>query len=227
MAAAAHELRTPVAILNTRIASLSPGPEKTHLQEDAARLSTLTEQLLDLERFEQQAVRFVSVDLVAIGQRVVVDLAPLAFAAGYQMSFEPEDEAVAISGDQISIERALTNLVQNAIEHGGRAGTITIRVARTPFIEVSDQGSGIPPEARDRVFEPFHRLHPQGRGIGLGLNLVQDIMRRHGGQVVVLDAPSGGASLRMIFPPANMAGRNPPPISIGTVKGTVHCRVLP
>jgi signal transduction histidine kinase len=202
LAAASHELRTPIAILNTRIAALPPGPEKTHLLEDAIRLSTLTEQLLDLERFERRPVRFEPVDLVAVGQRVVVDLAPLAFAAGYQMAFEPEGEAVMVEGDRMSIERALTNLVQNAIEHGGRSGTITVAVAEAGTIDVTDEGRGIPEEARERVFEPFQRLQRRGRGIGLGLNLVRDIMRLHGGEVVVRDTPSGGACLRMIFPKA-------------------------
>lgn len=200
LADAAHELRTPIAILTTRVSSLPAGPEKTRLLEDATRLTVLTGQLLDLQRLDQQLNQFGSVDLVGIARRVVLDLAPLAFAAGYEMSFEPEDEDITVKGDQTSLERALTNLVQNAIDHGGRRGMILVRVARAGSIEVCDEGSGIPIEEREQVFEPFCRLQQGGRGAGLGLDLVQKIMRLHGGYAEAVDGPSEGACLRMVFP---------------------------
>ncbi|SED72294.1 Signal transduction histidine kinase [Rhizobiales bacterium GAS191] len=200
LADAAHELRTPIAILNTRLSSLPAGPDKTRLLEDATRLSVLTGQLLDLQRLDQQSGQLCPVDLVAIARRVVLDLAPLAFAAGYEMSFEPQDKEIVVKGDQTSLERALTNLVQNAIDHGGRRGTILVRVARAGCVEVCDEGSGIPVEEREQVFEPFYRLRQDGRGAGLGLNLVQKIMHLHGGRVEAVDGPSAGACLRMIFP---------------------------
>jgi signal transduction histidine kinase len=200
LADAAHELRTPIAILTTRVSSLPTGPEKTRLLEDATRLTVLTGQLLDLQRLDQQGDRFVPVDLVGIARRVVLDLAPLAFAAGYEMSFEPEDEDIVAKGDQTSLERALTNLVQNAIDHGGRRGTIMVRVARAGWIEVCDDGGGIPVAEREQIFEPFYRLQQGGRGAGLGLDLVQKIMYLHGGRAEVVDGPSGGACLRMTFP---------------------------
>ncbi|GAA0708781.1 HAMP domain-containing sensor histidine kinase [Dokdonella soli] len=202
---AAHELRTPIAILTTRLVSLPPGPDKTRLLEDAARLSTLAGQLLDRQRLDQQRHHFLGIDLVAIARRVVADLAPLAFAAGYEMAFDAECGHLEVLGDQTSIERALTNLVQNAIDHGGRCGTIAVRVARAGCIEVSDEGAGIPVEQRERIFEPFRRLRADGRGAGLGLNLVQEIMRLHGGHVAAVDAASRGACLRMVFPPLRNA----------------------
>jgi signal transduction histidine kinase len=197
---AAHELRTPIAILQTRLELLPPGPETTRLLEDVARLSILAEQLLDLQRLNHNPARFLPVDLVAVGRQVATDLAPLAIAAGYDVEFEPETEHVGIMGDQISLERALTNLVQNAIQHGGRRGIITIGVTRTGSISVTDDGPGVPPEHRDRVFEPFHRLQARDRGVGLGLNLVQEIVRLHYGQITVLDGPTGGACFTMTFP---------------------------
>ncbi|MGX1788864.1 sensor histidine kinase [Bosea sp. NPDC055332] len=199
LAAAAHELRTPIAILQTRLEALPLGPDKTRLLQDVTRLATVTEQLLDLERLDQQAASFARLDLVTLAQRVVVNLAPLAFLAGYQVEFTSRSETIAVWGDGPSIERALTNLVQNAIEHGGRSGSIAVRVD-VAMIEVSDEGSGIPPDERERIFEPFSRLRSQSRGLGLGLNLVREIMHRHGGEVIALDAASGGACLRMTFP---------------------------
>jgi signal transduction histidine kinase len=105
-----------------------------------------------------------------------------------------------VQGDQTSLERALTNLVQNAIDHGGRRGTILVRVARAGWIEVCDEGGGIAVEEREQVFEPFYRLQQGGRGAGLGLDLVQKIMCLHGGHAEAVDGPSAGACLRMTFP---------------------------
>jgi signal transduction histidine kinase len=197
---AAHELRTPVAILNTRLASLPATPERARLLQDAARLSTLADQLLDLQRLDRQAEQFGPVDLVTLARNVVVDLAPMAFAAGYEMSFEPAKEKLIIRGDRTAIERAVTNLVQNAIDHGGKAGRIAISVRPPAVIEVLDEGDGVPTSERERIFEPFYRLHPQDHGAGLGLNLVRDLMQLHGGKVEVLDGNPGGACFRMIFP---------------------------
>jgi signal transduction histidine kinase len=199
LANAAHELRTPIAILNTRLESLPRNPDSQRLIEDVARLSTLAEQLLDLQRLDQRPGPPACVDLVALARRVTGDLAPLAIAAGYQLSFEPEIDEVPVMGDQLALERALTNLVQNAIEHGGRHGTIAITVERAGVVQVVDEGAGIPIEHRERIFEPFYRMSPLDRGAGLGLNLVREIARLHQGRVSVVDGPRGGACFRMVL----------------------------
>ncbi|WP_375774908.1 sensor histidine kinase [Bradyrhizobium sp. ma5] len=200
VADAAHELRTPIAILNTRLESLPPGPEKTRLLEDSARLATLAEQLLDIQRFDQCRNPFGRVDLVAVARSVAADLAPLAIAAGYELSLETATGRVETLGDRAALERALTNLVQNAIQHGGRRGTITIHVGSAATVDVSDEGDGIPKHERTRIFDPFYRLAPLDRGAGLGLNMVREIARLHGGHVSVLDGPKGGASFRLTLP---------------------------
>ncbi|UGY03326.1 sensor histidine kinase [Bradyrhizobium quebecense] len=202
VADAAHELRTPIAILNTRLESLPSGPEKTRLLEDAARLATLAEQLLDIQRFDQCRNPFGRVDLVAVARNVAADLAPLAIAAGYDLSLDTATDRVETLGDRAALERALTNLVQNAIQHGGRRGTITIHVGSVATIDVTDEGNGIPKDERTRIFDPFYRLAPLDRGAGLGLNMVREIARLHGGHVSVLDGPKGGASFRLTLPPA-------------------------
>ncbi|MBB3569845.1 HAMP domain-containing sensor histidine kinase [Rhizobium sp. BK491] len=197
----AHEWRTPVAILQARLDGLPAGPLKERLFEDTVRLATLAEQFLDLQRLNH---RFepVSVDLVEVAEHVVSELAPLAIAANYEPCFIKDEEAVEVLGDRMAIERAVTNLVQNAIHHGGRRGRITVHVSRATGITVSDEGSGIPEEERDRIFEPFHRLQGRTKGFGLGLNLVQEIARLHGGKVCVLGGPTGGAAFRLSFPMA-------------------------
>lgn len=199
---AAHELRTPVAILNTRIASLPATPERSRLVQDAARLSTLTDQLLDLQRLGRQEERFERVDLLAMAKGVVADLAPIAFGAGYEVAFEAGPGRFVTRGDRMSIERALTNLVQNAVEHGGNSGKITVTVAAPATIEVADEGEGVPAAEREKIFEPFYRLRPRDQGAGLGLNLVAQIMQLHGGRIELASAEPDGARFRMIFKPA-------------------------
>jgi signal transduction histidine kinase len=134
---------------------------------------------------------------------VVSDLAPLAIAGGYDISFDGDTERVTVRGDEIAIERALTNLVQNAIQHGGRRGLIAIHVSARGTVAVTDQGAGVPAEHRKSVFEPFHRLDARSRGVGLGLNLVREIVALHEGQVSVSDGPDGGARFEMSVPLAN------------------------
>ncbi|MBR0817733.1 HAMP domain-containing sensor histidine kinase [Bradyrhizobium liaoningense] len=203
VADAAHELRTPIAILNTRLESLPSGPDKTRLLEDSARLATLAEQLLDIQRLDRCGNPFTRVDLVGIAQSAVADLAPLAIAAGYELALDAPATATPIEtiGDAAAVERALTNLVQNAIQHGPRRGTICIRVSKPACIEVTDEGAGIPPDQREMIFEPFYRLTPLDRGAGLGLNMVREIVLLHGGQVTVADGPDGGACFRMTLSP--------------------------
>lgn len=201
VADAAHELRTPIAILNTRLESLSPGPDKTRLLEDAARLGTLAEQLLDIQRLDRCGHPFTRLNLVAVAQSVAADLAPLAIAAGYELALDAPATPIETIGDAAALERALTNLVQNAIQHGPRRGTIGIRVFSPASIEVTDEGAGIPADQREQVFEPFYRLTPLDRGAGLGLNMVREIVQLHGGHVSVADGPEGGACFRMTLPP--------------------------
>jgi len=190
LANAAHEVRTPIAILQTRIESLDPGPQTARLLEDMKRLSTLADQLLDVERLGQTAAPWVAVDLVDIARRTTADLAPLAIAAGYEIGFENSVDVLTMPGDEGALERAIANLIQNAIQYGGRRGRIVIRVGASE-LSVTDEGPGVPSADRERVFEPFYRVSPGTRGAGLGLNLVREIARLHGGRVEIKDSPTG------------------------------------
>ena len=193
----AHEWRTPIAILQTRLDALPAGPEKVLLLQDLARLANLTEQFLDLQRFGH---RFepARINLVAVTRQVVFDLAPLAIAAGYEPVFEADEEMIDVLGDAAAIERAITNLLQNAIQHGGGRGQITTQISRSSGITISDEGEGVPADDRERIFDPFFRVN--GHGFGLGLNLVREIVGRRGGRIWGPEAPSGGASFRLILP---------------------------
>lgn len=196
---AAHELRTPIAILSTRIAGLPKGQDRTKLLEDTSRLNTLAGQLLDLQRLEQPRRSFAPVDIIAVAQRVVLEIAPLAFEGGYEIAFDADADAISIEGDEGAIERVVTNLLQNAIDYGGHRGTIDVRVIRPATIQVCDDGDGIALDQQDMIFEPFHRLTRGGRGAGLGLDLVRRTMRVHGGTVEIGAGPTGGACVRLVF----------------------------
>jgi two-component system sensor histidine kinase TctE len=194
IASAAHELRTPIAILRVKVDSADEAATR-RLSIDVERLGNLAEQLLDLQRLESERTD-TDINLASLVRRVAGDLAPLLIASDRTIEVIV-DGAPPVRGDAGAIERVVTNLVQNAIEHGGRL--VTIRVAGSGF-EVEDDGPGIPPEERERVFEPFHRLRPRSTGTGLGLHLVQQVVEQHGGHVSIIGAPGGGTIVRVEFP---------------------------
>ncbi len=194
IASAAHELRTPIAILRVKVDAAAE-PATRRLAGDVERLANLAEQLLDLQRLD--VIRNdADLHLATLVQRVAADLAPLLIASERTIEVVIE-EPLPVPGDPGAIERVVINLVQNAIEHGGRH--VIIRVTGS-VLEVEDDGPGIPHDERERVFEPFHRLRPRSTGAGLGLSLVQQVIDRHGGRVSILGAPAGGTIVRLALP---------------------------
>lgn len=188
---ASHELRTPIAVLQARIEAAGD-PALRALGDDIQRLTILTEQLLDLQRMAEGGSH-APVDITKLARGVVADLAPLAIAGGRTMAVEAGTAAPCM-GDAAALERVLMNLLRNAIDHGGR--NVVLRVTGQ-VLEVQDDGPGIPPDQRDRVFEPFYRLRPQSGGSGLGLNLVAEVVARHDGRVTIRSAPGGGTIVRV------------------------------
>lgn len=200
LADAAHELRTPIAILQTRLDTLPDGPDKRQLQRDSARLGGMANELLDLHRLALSPDSFETVDLVDIAAQVTADLAPLAIDAGCDIEFIGPEKPVTAKGDASSLSRAIANLVLNAMSHGGPQVNIRVEVNADGRICVSDNGPGVDPEHREEIFWPFHRLSQSPNGAGLGLSLVYDIIKRHGGKVSVATAPQGGALFEISLP---------------------------
>lgn len=203
IASAAHELRTPIAILRARVET-SQSPEAAALLPEVQRLATLAEQLLDLQRLDHMPPHG-EVDLVSLVRGVVADLAPLVIASDLAIEVQVKGSQ-SFWGDASSMERVVMNIVQNAMAHGGQ--TIVVRIEGTSF-EVEDDGPGIPPEERERVFEPFHRLGPSSTGSGLGLSLVRDVVERHDGRVSIRGASRVGTIVRVDLPPSYTQA-NPP-----------------
>jgi two-component system OmpR family sensor kinase len=199
LADAAHELRTPIAILQARIESL-PDHLRGQLMLDVARLGNLANQLLDLQRLDADLKVFEPVNLVDLAAQVTADMAPLAIAAGDEISFDAEADTVIVTADAASLSRAIMNLIQNAVIHGGGNSAIRVGVGRDGSVRVADSGPGIAQEHRQAIFEPFNRIVPLEQGAGLGLSLVKDIVERHAGSITVGDAPGGGALFEIKLP---------------------------
>lgn len=200
LADAAHELRTPIATLRLRIDALPHDAFKARLLQSCDRLGNMAAQLLDLERLRRAPFDHKPVELKDLCERVAADMAPLAIMHRCDLSAEAAD-AMYVLGDAPSLERALTNLIHNAIEHGGSGCSIIVRLVRPAGFEVADSGPGIPEDERERVVEPFHRVVPRNDGAGLGLHLVSEIAHLHKGRLSIASSELGGARLRIELAP--------------------------
>lgn len=197
---AAHELRTPIAILQVRLDAFPSGPEHEKLREVVKRLTVVVNQLLDVERYRQNPMEMELVDFRSVVSSAVADLAPYAIAKGYSIELDDQQSPAWILGDAQALDRMVVNLIQNAIQHGGGKGCITVAIQADGSLEVRDQGPGIPWDRRERIFEPFYRINAQGAGAGLGLKMVRDIVRLHGGEVTVNDNPPSGSRFSVRIP---------------------------
>lgn len=194
----AHELRTPVAVLNMHVESMPEGASKADLQRGVFRLGQMVGQMLDVERLSLSERRREKVDLVELSRAAVAEIAPVAVANGYELAFASARDRVVTKGDPHALARALSNLLGNAVAHGGGTGIIQVRVEADGSILVSDEGPGIAVEARERIFEPFRRERWDRDGCGLGLHLVREIMRAHGGEIRLVGS-GPGATFRLDF----------------------------
>jgi len=198
IADAAHELRTPLAVVALRVEALQGETDKQELRRGLGRLVHLVSQMLDVERLSLSGRERSPVDLAAVARDVVADLAPTAIKSGYDLSLEAPDAPVIVTGDAHAISRAITNLVGNSVAHGGGAGQIRVVVGSDRTIDVVDEGPGVPSALQPRLFEPFSRGSSNADGCGLGLHLTREIMSAHGGDVRL--APGRrGATFRLSF----------------------------
>lgn len=195
----AHELRTPLAVIALRVDTLENGPDREPLKRGLAGLTHLVAQMLDLERLSLSSERRSDVDLGTIARDVVADLAPMAIARGYDLALSAPDRAVVVSAEAHGIIRALTNVISNAVLHAGGSGQIMVLVSEDRTITVSDEGPGITGALRERLFEPFSRGETEAEGSGLGLHIAREIMRLHGGDIVILP-DANGATFQLRFP---------------------------
>jgi two-component system sensor histidine kinase TctE len=213
---AAHQLRTPLAVLKTQVALAARERDPAALREivqamggTADNAARLANQLLSLTHAEHgPAGQLEPIDLVALARGVCLDMSPRAVAKRCDLGFdEATGSGLMVHGDRVLLQEMLVNLIDNALKYAG-AERITVRVqlaAARVLLIVDDGGPGIPEHERANALRRFHRLCSQAvPGSGLGLAIVAEAAARHGGSVTLAESPYGGlrvsVSLRSIAP---------------------------
>jgi two-component system sensor histidine kinase TctE len=213
IADAAHQLRTPFAGLKAQaeLAKREDVSEPVHgalerICFSAQRCSHLVTQLLTLARNEPEARQNAPsemLDLHRVSQEIAAHWAPEALHKNIDLGFESEDRQCPVKGDESSLRDLIDNLIDNAICYTPAGGRITVRAGydEATWLEIEDNGPGIPVAQRGLVFERFHRIPGNSQpGSGLGLAIVQEVAIRHGALVEIHDGKEGGALFRVRFP---------------------------
>ena len=210
-----HELRTPLAGIRAAAETLQEGaiddPAAAqeflgHIQRETDRMTQLVEELLELSRIESGAAPFDigPVDGAALVRSTARRFAQQAERAGLALRIDVPEDPVALLGDEDQLERALGNLVANAIKFTPSGGQITLIAGAADGevrLSVADTGIGIEPEQQGRVFERFYKAdRGRGSGTGLGLAIVKHIARAHGGDVSLESRPGHGSTFTIRLP---------------------------
>lgn len=210
---AAHELRTPLALMQVQLdlynSASHPGNDADTLQtikmvtEQNDKLNRMVKTLLDMSEL-QTVGRNDKIILDAIVEEVLADLEPLAVEKNIKLIGKCEDATMI--GSDILIYRLVYNLVENAIKYNHPLGQVTVTAYQRNkhvYLSVEDTGSGIPKELRERVFEPFFRVDKSRSrelgGVGLGLALVREIVRVHDGSICIKSGKTGGTIFEVTF----------------------------
>lgn len=198
---AAHELRTPLAVIRAQLSS-AEGPLVDVLRRDISTMDRLVNQLLDRARLGGMHIEPEDrADLSKIAREVAEYIAPITLAKGRTIEVIGAERPVPVNGVHDFIFRALRNLLENAVEHAPYGTAVTVIVRELPAIDVIDYGPGIPADQRQNILKRFWQgRRDRSQGAGIGLAIVQQTMTGHRGKLEVSDAPGGGAMFSMIFP---------------------------
>ena len=211
---AAHELRTPLAVMQLQIdlynSTQHPDNNSSAQQtikmitEQTERLSKMVRTLLDMSEL-QTVARDEEIEIDALIEEVLADLEPLAQEKDVRLT--GKCDKVILIGSDILIYRLVYNLVENAIKYNVSGGAVTVTATQRDkhiCLAVEDTGNGIPEELKERIFEPFFRLDKSRSralgGVGLGLALVHEIVSVHDGSIFVKDNANSGTTFEVIFP---------------------------
>ncbi len=201
---AAHELRTPLAILRTNVDLIADQEVAKTLRQDIDMMSHLVEQLLSFAELESLSIRSDEVaDLHAVCMDVASYIAPLAVQRKKSVAVAECPESVLIRGNAEVLGQAVRNLVENGLVHTPVGTTVEIEVSPEPAIYVRDEGPGVPETERQLIFRRFWRRDRRRAGSsGLGLSIVSRIAEAHNGAVSVTNRPTGGAEFVIRFNPS-------------------------
>ena len=219
---AAHELRTPLAVLQTNLEVFEKKQEPemveyqqlfTMIKEQTARLSQLVGTLLDMTNLKS-VPRTDQVTLEELVDEVFCDLDPVAEKAGISIHFNDsanQDSHTDVTGSYVLLYRAVYNLVENAIKYNRPHGSVSVSVKQEngqAMVLVTDTGIGISPENQKKIFDPFFRVDKSRSramgGAGLGLALVDSIAKEHGGSVKVLESNEKGSIIALMLPVSSL-----------------------
>ena len=200
---AAHQLRTPLSVLMANVDTLKEPEIANRLRTDVEQMSRIVSQLLLVAQLETVSINLDEiVDLNDVAAEIAGSLAPLALASDKSIELDRSDEPVVIRTSAFAVRAALGNLIENAIKHTPAGTSVRLRITDLPSIEVMDCGAGVPFEQRTKVFERFWRGDRSGGGAGLGLAIVDRIMKTLQGSVSIAETTGGGALFTLIFPQA-------------------------
>jgi signal transduction histidine kinase len=207
---AAHQMRTPLAVLVSGIEALPASPMREDLLRDATRLQRMMAQLLDMARVESGSPSNANTcDIAAIVAEVARDMAPAALAEGVELAFDAPECPTNAQADPAFVETITRNLLGNAIAHAPHGSTVSIAVSPEACLVIDDAGPGIPACERDAIFHRFTRgAWSTHVGSGLGLAIVRAAAERVGATVSVGDSPMNGARFVVAFAPGSRTLRD-------------------
>ncbi len=202
LAAISHDLRTMLTRLRLRAEFIGDEEQRGKAVADLEEMHSMLDSTLAFARDDAAHEPRTSTDLTALVRSLCDDMAD----AGHAVSCEGTDR-LAVSCAPVAVRRAVSNILANAVKYGGRAEVRIIDSDDGPLVEVADRGPGIPAHLREAAFRPFYRLEASRNretgGSGLGLAVARSVMRRHGGDVSLLDRAGGGLVVRLHFPAAS------------------------
>lgn len=205
MAAISHDLRTPLARLRLRLEQLDAGPLKERCVADVHEADQLITSVLNTLRLRHQDAPPERVDLRALLQSLVDDLADQGQAASCE--FLPLEHPAVVLAETTDLQRVVGNLVGNALRHGGSARVSLAELGERLLVRVDDDGPGIPEPELEAVFQPFYRVDASRSrltgGTGLGLYIARDLARRHGGTLTLSNRHEGGLRAELSLPRAS------------------------
>ncbi|MEP6876833.1 MAG: ATP-binding protein [Burkholderiales bacterium] len=201
MAAISHDLRTPLARLRMRLETMDEQAQTQRCVADVREMDTLIGSVLGMMRDSHERTERERVDVTALAQSLVDDLAEQSQPA----SMAADAPAAIVLAQPAALQRVLGNLIGNALRYGG-AAAVSIEVSAIEVqLFIDDSGPGISPDQLDAVFQPFYRIDPsRGRGIGsvgLGLYIARDLAQRNGGRLTLANRAEGGLRATLTLPP--------------------------
>jgi signal transduction histidine kinase len=204
LTAIGHDLRTPITRLKLRAEFVEDDEQRGKIMADLEELEAMVSATLAFGRDARTTEPVTSIDLAELLRTILDDAGDARPEVAEKLSYQGPAH-LTVQARSLALKRALVNLVANAVNYGGSARVRLVpEDGRMVVMEIEDDGPGIAPAEIDRVFEPFHRGEPSRNretgGVGLGLPIARNIMRAHGGDIVLANRPPGGIKATVTLP---------------------------